>query len=275
MNIKSFKKITDWLKSQNIDTIQILGGEPLLHNNLYEFLQELHNKKMKTALITNATISIDEKILYHPSILNYLINVAASTDKKDEKNIEMNIKRIRGRQINIILGTTIYDRNQNFDYLFKLCNKYKIKDIRLDLSLPDLHGQNVYVKPEDYIKFRPLIIKILKKCKELEIYPSFDCGLTIGIFSIFSKKEIILLKKFSKFFTRNFCLPTMDIFPDFSASFCFPMKNIRVKNVLKHDFYDVRNILMEKIKKYVDYDKGYQGMCIRNIVNLQKNKCIQ
>ncbi len=270
MSIDSFRKIIDWCKNNGIKQIRILGGEPFLHKNLCTFLDECHTKEISALLITNATVLVDKKILLHPIIHNYLINVSASNSPESREKLEKNLKFISLKK-RIVLGMTLYNSKQDSNYIFELCNKYKINEIRFDIAQPNLKGNNIYIKPKCYEKMKDPIMKIIKKAEKSKIKVNLDCGISVSLPNIFSKEEIKYIENYCGL-AYKFCSPAMDVFSDLSVSYCFPMRNLKINNILEHRFHEIRNIFFKKIEKYVDYDKDYQGSCIRNIINKKSGK---
>ena len=226
-------------------------------------------------LITNATVNFEKKIILHPSIETFLINASASKDDKNREKLENNINKIctidKYKKSKICLGITIYKKDQDIDYIFELCKKYSINSIRLDISQPSLKCENLYIKPKDYKKISPLIIKVLSRCKDLNIKPKLDCGINVSISNILSNRDLEWVKILCKPKFR-FCRPIIDIFPDLSVIFCFPLMNFKIDNILNYNIKEIKNIFLKKIEKYVNYNIDYQGTCIRNLI---ENKCKQ
>lgn len=62
-NLSDFEIFCKNAKGKNINTITITGGEPLLSNNVYEYVDIAQKNFLKIELLTNGTIPINKKYL--------------------------------------------------------------------------------------------------------------------------------------------------------------------------------------------------------------------
>ena len=112
MSILELKKIVRFIKLYKISEVIISGGEPLLNNNIYFFVNELSNLGISIKLVTNGTIINSDFLACAPLFDDIQISLEGSLAEIHEK--------IRGENS---YNTTI----ENIKLLQKVCNKVSAK----------------------------------------------------------------------------------------------------------------------------------------------------
>lgn len=222
MHLDTLKQILDWAHINDEEPIKVLGGEPTdyllfpeaieLINNYYPF----HDKVIMTNLLgteKNMEVVYEELAKHNFTIM---VNTTTDIDKRD-----LMISRLKIlEQINpvpISLSITFTQNNDiNNSYIQHLYNLLticpKISSIRIGAQMP-VAGQkyNVFNYDQIFINF---LNNLPRQLDDI----SLDCGLNKCLLSdkffkyyFFQRKEIPL----------GCQRPTIDIFPDCSAKYCF------------------------------------------------------
>lgn len=92
MSVKEFKVLAEAAKKGNYNWIRITGGEPLLHNNIIDFIKIAKSLELKISIITNG-ILLDSKLpeLIEASIDQLIISIDGfgelNDTMRDSKNL--------------------------------------------------------------------------------------------------------------------------------------------------------------------------------------------
>lgn len=251
MTLDYFKVLLD--KIHPNAEIKLLGGEPTKHPQFKEFVEELLERKKSIHLISNLLFEEDtlnfilENIDPGKPVWTFLIN---STDiDKSESRLEKFVKNYKaiysklysfdGEDV-ISCGLTI-EMERGWEYYVKyldfLVSKLtKIERLRISLEFPDKEKNNFWFINNK--KVGELFLYLTKCAMNHNIPFTIDCILYPCVFA--NKEEYKVLRKFSQSF-RHICCDGVpyDIFPDKTASFCYPTKDFI--NIKTEDFASLEN----------------------------------
>ncbi|MBN2094940.1 MAG: radical SAM protein [Candidatus Aenigmarchaeota archaeon] len=265
---ENFQKFLEWCVKNDLTRVQLLGGEPFLHRDIYKIIQVLNKTGIGVDTITNGLVPIDKDLLLGLNPLSFLVNYTASSTMENREELRKNLDILsRISPSALTMAVTLYRFNQDLEDLWRLLDLYRIRALRVDLAQPSASRNNLFVPLTQYSGFKGQLVDIFKKCKRNKISLLFDCGLSCSINRIFSEGELSLFRKNVRIATR-FCKPVVDIFPDLSASYCFPLQYIKIKNCLDYRYSELVGELHNGVKDYLDYDRRYQGCCIAHLENL-------
>jgi len=264
MTISNFNFVLDFInKNKNKSHLGIIGGEPCIHSKFKEILQILINNDQveDVTLFTNG-IMVDGffKELSHKKF-KLLINVNSPEDigtKNFEKlcaNIEMMIEQYYMRD-KINLGINLYSENFEYAYFLQLLKKYKLKEARFSISVPNTsQWRNTDAHPY-FIKMKPRLKRFFSDLLKEDIHPFYDCNrmpeclMTDEDYREFlpekylpkekSVTELIQDNVLNIVSDWNLCGVGIDILPDLTARRCFALSEYTKVNIT--DFQNINDI---------------------------------
>jgi radical SAM protein with 4Fe4S-binding SPASM domain len=285
ITINNFKKILNWLKSQNKNKIRLIGGEPTNHPKIKKILNLCNKNNFKYELVSNGIY--DHKLNKYINnqnttfvLFNY--NFKNSINNK-HKILLKNIEILAKKKILIDIKYNI-TKNSNNQEIIKIAKKY---NLNINFSAPNLGFSN-----KEYInwnknqkKISKKIVDFVKQCNQNGIFcyigrPVPRCA--------FSNNNWKFLKKFA--YIKSKCDITKknssdggyQVIPDlriFACANLFATNNKQItdyKNIseIKKEYKDYINLirwkipLLEKCKKCKFFlIKKCQGGCLGNKLN--------
>jgi len=190
------KLIKKWKIPAEKTRISITGGEPLLKDDFFEFLEKCYQnrKKSRYGILTNGILLNDEKIV---KLKRFKIDYAqVSLEGMEKKNDE-----IRGRgtfekiikaakllvknKINTGISITITKQNlKDIPFLIKLAEKLKINSLGLRRFIPIGRGEQMkkmMLSPQETKDLYLYILKTRQKLKSLKSKLALEIGCEDGI----------------------------------------------------------------------------------------------
>jgi len=290
MTLKNLDKLVSWLKRSRFNRVQLLGGEPMLHPQIFDIVKKILENGIKIdCILTNG---LANTILYE-NIMNitrtiWLVNVNdPNTYSKEEWNLlNMNLELLKWKGNDELIGwesfeddwtllqlsITFYKPNQDYTYIIELAKKYKCTSIRYSPSHPSSDKSNIYIDFEYLLELKPTLIEFFKDCLRNGIKPCLEGPLPL---CIFTSREIGFLLLFTERFDTE-CMPHLDVMPDLTVEYCSSMHKIipvyHCKNMSAQEIYLRQSNDINKIKEYSlpqckdcqsFRNKQCQGYCLR------------
>ena len=252
IKMDDFVSILDFLEGEG--EIGLIGGEPLLHKDINEFIEILNNRYYvsRVQIFTNGIFldRLDKNVL--SSKVSILVNVNSSKDigtaafEKIRKNIKDLLYYMP--KSHLTLGINIYKENQDFTDQVSLIKELGFKRIRVSVVIPKDKSQGAIAY---FSKMKSTLISLCKELKKLKVCPCYDCNAIPECVYTKEEKELLATLPFEnelekRIFTgeASVCAPIVDIYPDKTASRCFGMSSYKVKiddfkniNDLKNHFF--------------------------------------
>lgn len=293
MSLDNLDKVIHWLKSSRITTVQLIGGEPMLHPNILDVVRKL----LKNSIVVHTVLTngLGDNELYK-SIINidtkneikWLVNVDhPSTYTKEEwdlliRNLELlkwiNADKLLGHNpldteaFQLHLAITLYEPDQDYAYIIDLAKEYRVPFIRFAASQPSSDRHNRYVDFNGLIELKPTLMRFIRDCVREGIMMSLECLLPPCIFTGEEWRFLFLVTPN----LRSICSPLIEIFPDLTVAYCFNMRKIlpnydlkrmSMKEIYRKNIEDsmkYRDNPMPRCKDcYYFIDRQCQGYCFR------------
>ncbi len=247
--------------------IGLIGGEPLLHKNINEFLSILINTTeiRRVTLYTNGIyLNKIKRENIHPKI-HFLVNVNSKEDI-GEKQFEAMRAGVRDllyytTKDRVTLGVNIYKENQDFTDPLSLIDAFGVRRVRLSVVIPLNKDEGAF---NYFNRMKGTLLSFCKELKKRGVAPCYDCNaIPECVYTKEEKKLLSTLPYENEYERRIFmgeasvCAPIVDIYPDMYASRCFGMSEYKVKiddfkniNDLKnHFFMALDSKLVHKVTK--------------------------
>lgn len=252
ITMKDFLDIVDF--SAGDGEIGLIGGEPLLHKQINDFISVLNDRyDIRRILLFTNGIFIDRlnmNLLYPKT--SVLVNVNSKEEigkvafEKMEKGIEGLLEYLPRQRVT--LGINIYKENQNFADYVSLIKKYGFKRVRVSVVIPKDKSEGAF---NYFTRMKKTLLSLVKELGKLGVCPAYDCNaIPECVYTEKEKKLLASLPYENEFEKRIFmgeasvCAPIVDIYPDKSAARCFGMSEYKVKiddfkniNDLKNHFF--------------------------------------
>ena len=255
ISLDNFMSALDFAKDDG--EIGLIGGEPLLHDNINDFLSILINTPeiRRVTLFTNG-IYLDKikKENIHPKII-FLVNVNEADDigKKSFEKMRKNINDLLfyTDETRVTLGVNIYKENQDFSGILSLLRENSFRKVRLSVVIPKDKSEGAF---NYFNRMKKTLLSFCRQLKEIGISPCYDCNaIPTCVYTEEEKEFLSSLDYLNEHERRVFmgeasvCAPIVDIYPDLTASRCFGMSDYKVKiadfksvsDLKNHFFYEI------------------------------------
>lgn len=263
MDFKTFNLLLDKIEKMENPRVKLLGGEPTIHPQFIDFLDEIIKRKLPTTLISNFLFSEKVRNKIIEVTKNVPIDFLVNATNLDENNLiekwatnynyiydflyKFDIEEKMG------IGYT-FENDKDWKYYVRYTDfllQYipKIERIRLSLNFPDKDKGNFYFINNKEIGEKFLIMT--KKAMDIGATPSIDCTVYPCMFQ--NKEEFKYVRKFVENFKTKCISSPFDVFPDQKAIYCYPLEksiNIDVKEYENAD--EAKNKLKDLYKKIED-----------------------
>lgn len=280
--------IADFLEGSNEHHISLLGGEPLLHPYLAEFIMYLHERGFNITIFTSGIMSDAKFDTFSHKLLSYNTNLNVSfvcnvndpnSSKKSELDKVYRFFQVFGDKCS--LSYNIYHLDFEMEFLTDYIVKYGLgRHIRLGLAHPIPNATNIYINPSDFSIVKDKLLNYFENASQLGIVPGFDCGFPL---CMFNETELGKIYKYTMGQLSFQCGPAIDVGTDLSCWSCFPLSNFNKKSL--YDFNSYRELYefyeskMNEVRNevngiYIECDtcnnKKYKlcsGGCLAHILN--------
>lgn len=226
--------VADFLERSNLRQISLLGGEPLIHHQAAEIIEYLINRGFFVSVFTSGIMSNNMmesfvgKILsikdVHSEKLTLVVNVNEPRfSPKSELDKVHNF--LSSLSSFCSLSFNIYRLDYNIDFLADYILKFGIRRrVRIGIANPIPGSGNQYINPKDFKIAKNTLMDALARFYELDIWPMFDCGFPL---CMFTDDDLGKLYKYTRNNLTFDCSPSIDIGPNLDCWSCFPLSNCK------------------------------------------------
>jgi len=254
--------IADFLVASGEKHISLLGGEPLLHPNIVEFIQYLNSRGFFVTVFTSGIMPeerfgyFEEKLLsFNRLHVSFVCNVnEPSTSPKSEIEKVKRFFSVFGNFTS--LSFNIYRLDFQMGFLVDYIIEYGLgRHIRLGLAHPIPGQKNHYINPTDFKIVKDKLIENFADFSKYDIEPGFDCGFPM---CMFNDAELGSVFKYTHGRVSFQCGPAIDIGIDLNAWSCFPLSGFHKKNLL--DFSNYKEVIEYYSKKMDEIRAEVKGL---------------
>lgn len=259
MTIENFKYCLDFLKQEDIEQVNLIGGEPTLHSRFVEVLDLIKEYGfLSIQLFTNGIFGekVLKKLIDIQTDLTALINVNSPDviGVKKYHTMRSNIEKLRGENRNVVLGVNIFKPDMKLDFFKSFVEELQVKRIRWSVAVP---GKMVKDTSAFYSEYKSIVLQFLEWAYEKRLHTTCDCN-RIPL-CVWEDKELRLLAVYEpEVLSFKQCSPVFDVKPNLDVIRCFGTGDKYVCNLKKYtslrtmhvDF--VRNVDLPSLKKITD-----------------------
>jgi sulfatase maturation enzyme AslB (radical SAM superfamily) len=224
IGLNEFAARLDWLESSSIRQVRLLGGEPTLHPQFRELIEQVSRRHKHVLLFTHGWIpELALRVLedFPAKKCRVIINMNARLPGRDPKVMEARRRDVFKRLgVRAQPGFNISERKFQLEPLFTLIQELgSRKAIRLGLAQPTLTGKNKHLHPKHYRQVGAQIANFAEEAARAGIVLEFDCGF---VRCMFSQAELNVMQAANVDIDWR-CNPILDIDLDGSVFHCFPL----------------------------------------------------
>ena len=266
MSEEDFHKALDFVLSDKSDRqVGIIGGEPLLHPQINEFLRiALDDIRSEPVMLYTNAVELNRLTpeVLESSKFRMLVNCNSPAD--------MGIKAFEKMRLNLLrflndhfgegrfrLSINIYKPDFDYSYVIPLVQEMGFEVIRLSVSVPR-GGVTGGKSPLEYFRqMKPVAMRFVGDMIRCGVITGFDCNfLPVCVLTdeeregVLRAKDVFysaLSRKYSRTFWQrailcelNSCTPVIDILPDMQVIRCFGLSGHTKRHV--SDFSDIAEL---------------------------------
>ncbi len=258
--------IADLLLASGERHLSLLGGEPLIHPQVAEFIAYLNRRGIAVTVFTSGIMPdkkfepFVEKLFSFPDLeVAFVVNV---NEPKYCKPSEL--ERVR-RFLSVFsqrasLSFNIYRLDFNMAFLANYIIDYHLnRHIRLGLAHPIPGKKNLYISPEHFGEVKDKLLAFFREFEKLHIDPGFDCGFPM---CMFTDEELGRVFKYTVGQCSFQCGPAIDIGTDLSVWSCFPLSGFKKRSLLEfNSFGEIVDFYQAEIEKVRQEGGGIYPAC--------------
>ncbi|MFZ2446695.1 MAG: radical SAM protein [Syntrophobacteraceae bacterium] len=232
--------VADFLKSSGQRHISLLGGEPTVHPECVDFILYLLQRDFEVVVFTNGMLSparLNEFRAHLADVptdrLTFVCNLNDPVQTRASRTETQRIHRflsLMGPWASA--GFNIYRLDFTLDFLFDFINRYGMKrQLRLGVAHPVPGRQTGFIRTDEMDRVVSRLCSYRPKFEAFRVRPGLDCGFPI---CKFSDEQLGWLNRFRGPLQFG-CGPAVDISPDMSVYYCFPLSNFQRKSLFEFD----------------------------------------
>lgn len=180
-------RIFAWAAANGCSVVTPCGGEPMLYPHIDLFLELVADYGMRTYMASNCTIPISRLSLKQLGTINVLtFHMTESLWKRPDymKTFCENIQLAQQNGIDIIARANIISPNVDIEPWFELIERYGLDTLYIALTIPSGAHDNLYIEPEAFASYVPVIKRCIQRCQERHIKIGFAKPIPLCIFDM-------------------------------------------------------------------------------------------
>lgn len=176
ISAEDLRMLFDWAEWENCRVVTPCGGEPLLYKHIDLFLDLIRKKGMETYFASNCTVPLSRFTDERTSVIQLITFHLTSALWQNEEMMgifEDNLEYARQHGIKIIARANIISENQDVERWFDIIDRHHLKQLNIALTIPSGARDNLYIDPEMFTRYLPVIRKVVRMCRERKVEVSF------------------------------------------------------------------------------------------------------
>jgi organic radical activating enzyme len=270
MDRDKLRTIMRFLATSGDRQLRLLGGEPTLHPEFIDIVQEALDDGFHVHVFSNGIMKkqiADYLGGLDNDRISFLCNISPQV-KDSESKIKKRNYALRQLGEKAQVGMTLTEPQFDLTPLFDAIETYGLrKRIRIGIAQPIVGRENDYLPPADYRATGKAIVAAARQCIQRDILIGFDCGLTL---CMFDETEIGYLMKNTEGFVVR-CGPILDIGSNLAIWHCFPLSEVLNTQL---DYFANRNDIVGHYNKLMNPYRslGCKPECLR-CIHLHRGQC--
>ncbi len=223
---QAFTRLLDWMRRSRLATAAFIGGEPTLHPRLADMIERAAQAGISPVLFTNGLFPEGLADRLAGTVANFVVNFndPSTLSPVQATRFHDTLSRLAGRGARLAFSKNFSPTGLDYAALLDALDLYGVTAVRYDISRPSAGGGNDHFTLADTREVMAHVVGFVKACAARGVKTGLDCGVRL---CDLRDEDRRYLERVSMKFT-GVCHPSIDVHPDLSASYCLPMRDIRV-----------------------------------------------
>jgi hypothetical protein len=238
---EDFRTAVAFAKRGGVPVLGLLGGEPSLHPEFVDLVEEVVREGLEVKVFTNGlwrqrdVAAVRARVEEGPLRLSLVVNtnhpdITPEPERRAQERLFAAVGRL------CTLSYNIYQPEPEMLFLADLIRRHGlVRHIRLGLAQPLADRESSHVPVAEYRRVAPHVVALARACDEHDITLGFDCGFTLCMFT----PEQLGQLQLAGCAVRATCGPAVDVGTDLSVWACFPLATLD-RGARLSDFADMR-----------------------------------
>ncbi len=226
---ENFERLLAWMVEAKLPAAAFIGGEPTLHPRLAEMIARTVDAGVSAVLFTNGLFPAGLADRLAPLVANFVVNYndPAVYTTAQAATLHANLSRLASLGARLTFSKNFSSRYSDYGYLIEGLARYGVKNVRYDISRPSASGANEHIAFDGARLAMAHIVGFVQACEERGVRTGLDCSARLCDLAEADRRYLEQVSmKFS-----GVCHPSLDVHPDLSASYCLPLRDVRVADV--------------------------------------------
>jgi hypothetical protein len=234
-----FERLLSWMRRSALPAAAFIGGEPTLHPRLADMAERTSRAGISPVVFTNGLFSEELAVRLAGSVANFVVNYndPASLAPANAQRLENTLAVLTRAGARVALSKNFAPGNLDYAALLAAVDRHGITAVRYDISRPSHEAGNAHFGLDDTRQVMAHAVGFVKACEARGVRTGLDCSVRLCDLDGDDRRY---LERVSMKFT-GVCHPSVDVHPDLSASYCLPMRGIKVPDVTA--FADVSAVM--------------------------------
>lgn len=263
ISIENIDKLAVWLANDPPEHINLIGGEPFLHDKLTEIVSTFRENCPKSHLniFTGGIVTGEALLRLRPNDLSgILVNINEERDYPDQRKFTQVIDFIETallRGFRVALGFNIWRLDFDREFLPRLAYSLGRQGFRWSVANPNLIGGNNVIVPSSFKQLSKRIVEMLHLCTSLGLTTTLDCHIPM---CFFDDDDLSWIARYHTNILNNIgsCSPPIDITPELEAMRCFSLSALMHTPIDQH--YSIKELSKWFIKNQDNEILAHRGI---------------
>ncbi len=221
-----FRRVLDLVERSGGQEIRLVGGEPTLHPELPEFLEEASRRNLRVTVMTNGlvperTLGCIEQLSEQRCTV--IVNLSATMGSAQSSiRLQELLTRLGSK---VALGFTIDQLPYDLEPVLSLLidRRWCLRPVlRVGMAHPVYQGANRHLHPKQYPLVGRLLATLAREATKIGVRLDFDCGFVRCQLDA----DAVAALNANGAHTRFECRPIVDLGPDSKARHCLALDDL-------------------------------------------------
>lgn len=240
MSLETFEKVLRKIRATPYPvSVNVLGGEPLLHPQLEKMIEQLEveNNVSDYTVLSGGVVKQNLFDFFSPysKKISFLFNVNQKKDYRTEFSYNLvhdNIGRLIDKGFKVSLGFNIYQMDFNAQEILEYCTIYGISALRLAVAKPTYGMDNLnLLTPRQYRELSSKVADLIEMASACNVKVNMDCMLPKCFFNDVDLSRVVKAQPGVLDGVFGKCGIALDVTPQEDVFRCFATEGMQKKKL--------------------------------------------